>query len=368
MNIKDERGYTLVTVLLVVLLLTILGGAYIFAMNYEVRQSAQHDYRVQSYYLARSGAEIGYQRIGEGINAWLDPDKNHEDYFADFYANKDSGFTGLQDSSETEEISVDINIVPDDAVSLEQIKNIQIFSSAIYKGAQREFDLELLLTPPDEVIPTDKGVVEGDDERYPGARDNDLVFGNTLNKDIAQGDAPLVERSGTSVVTFKDVPGQDWSIQPNTETTIEADEVYFTDPLEIMHKTGDPTILNIKASLIAFYEDIEFKRQGGSTIEYGNLCLQLPEEEDALYESTATMPSEELGSGKPYGIVYFGKVNNEGEIEGVYFQDEDGESHNYKGFYYWTDPTVCLQQEHEKLKPLDLFTDFSIENWDTLWK
>jgi len=59
MNIKDERGYTLVTVLLVILLLTILGGAYIFAMNFEVRSSYIHSDSKQAYYYARSGAEAG---------------------------------------------------------------------------------------------------------------------------------------------------------------------------------------------------------------------------------------------------------------------------------------------------------------------
>jgi len=57
MNHNNEKGYTLVSVLLVVLLLVILGGAYIVVMGSEVRQSVVHSDRVQAYYYARSGAE-----------------------------------------------------------------------------------------------------------------------------------------------------------------------------------------------------------------------------------------------------------------------------------------------------------------------
>lgn len=60
LSIKNEQGYTLISVLLVVLLLTILGGAYFFAMNFEVHQSFRHDDRIQAYYFARSGAEAGF--------------------------------------------------------------------------------------------------------------------------------------------------------------------------------------------------------------------------------------------------------------------------------------------------------------------
>lgn len=71
MNIKNERGYTLVTVLLVIMLLTVLGGAYILAMNFEVRESYRHDNRVQAYYYSRSGVEAASE--------WLIT--NQSDYF-----------------------------------------------------------------------------------------------------------------------------------------------------------------------------------------------------------------------------------------------------------------------------------------------
>lgn len=74
MKVNNEKGYTLVTVLLVVLLLTILGGAYILAMNFEVRESYRHDNRVQAYYLARSGAETASDWLIENQNNFLKVD------------------------------------------------------------------------------------------------------------------------------------------------------------------------------------------------------------------------------------------------------------------------------------------------------
>lgn len=71
MNFNNENGYTLVTVLLVVLLLTILGGAYILSMNFEVRESYRHDHRVQTYYLARSGVEAASDWLINNQNEFL---------------------------------------------------------------------------------------------------------------------------------------------------------------------------------------------------------------------------------------------------------------------------------------------------------
>jgi len=63
MKFNNEKGYTLFSVLLVVLLLTIIGGAYLIVMTSEARQSVWHSDRTQAYYLARSGAEAGFKWV-----------------------------------------------------------------------------------------------------------------------------------------------------------------------------------------------------------------------------------------------------------------------------------------------------------------
>lgn len=79
---RNESGYVLVSVLLLVIILSILGGAYIFASNFEVRSSAQRSAGIQAYYFARSGVEylLASQNF-EGthyLDSNLNPVEEHE--------------------------------------------------------------------------------------------------------------------------------------------------------------------------------------------------------------------------------------------------------------------------------------------------
>ncbi|MEW5785519.1 MAG: hypothetical protein AB1767_10680 [Bacillota bacterium] len=66
MNIRDEKGSILVTVLIVMAVLALLSTVFIFAATTEGKQSALHDDKIQAYYYARSGVEAALE--------WLDPD------------------------------------------------------------------------------------------------------------------------------------------------------------------------------------------------------------------------------------------------------------------------------------------------------
>jgi hypothetical protein len=72
--VKDENGAAMFVVLLVLLLLIILSSVFVFAMVTEGTQSAKYDDLTKAYYLARSGAELGLEKVlhdysGDLINA-----------------------------------------------------------------------------------------------------------------------------------------------------------------------------------------------------------------------------------------------------------------------------------------------------------
>jgi len=131
---KDERGYTLITVLLVVLLLTVLGGAYILAMNFEVRQSFQHENRVQAYYYARSGAEVGLAWLkNEGI---LDGSKEFNGEPILFQGDPHKKFEKVSSFNQQEKIEI----------KLERIdQRLEIKSRGRFLGSNIEEEVRLTL-------------------------------------------------------------------------------------------------------------------------------------------------------------------------------------------------------------------------------
>lgn len=99
---NNEKGYTLVSVLLVILLLVILGGAYMVIMSAEARQSIIHSDRVQAYYYARSGAEAASNWLIANHSSFFEQDTNRK-----FYGDLVEGLSA--DNPGDPEIEVTIN-------------------------------------------------------------------------------------------------------------------------------------------------------------------------------------------------------------------------------------------------------------------
>lgn len=132
MNINNEKGYTLVTVLLVVLLLTILGGAYILAMNYEVRQSFSHDHRVKAYYYARTGAEAASKYLIMNRNSYFDFVEGEITFDEQTITISGDLENGLESDNPTKnDIEVKINFKPD-----QNNKRVEIESTGNYQKAR----------------------------------------------------------------------------------------------------------------------------------------------------------------------------------------------------------------------------------------
>ena len=152
--IKNEKGYTLVTVLLVILLLTVVGGAYIFAMNFEVRESFRHDHRVQAYYFGRSGAEAASEWFMANQGHYLQfddegniefkeelPENISEDLIIEISGNLEE--EGLSFSEPAEGDNVEIEIQLGKVISN---KKVTIESVGRYSAARERVILDLNLS------------------------------------------------------------------------------------------------------------------------------------------------------------------------------------------------------------------------------
>ncbi len=139
MNLSNEKGYTLVSVLLVVMLLVILGGTYMVVSSTEIRQSIIHSDRVQAYYFARSGAEVGSEWIRGNFRTELTT------VGAQKAINGDLSSLNLSDnSSSTSKISVLMERVNEDFV--------RIASTGRYNGREQTTTLFMRRLPMDELF------------------------------------------------------------------------------------------------------------------------------------------------------------------------------------------------------------------------
>jgi type II secretory pathway component PulK len=62
---RDQQGFALVTVLMVVAVLMILGTSILYVQALETRQTLRQEQQVQAHYLARSGLEVGHRHLKE---------------------------------------------------------------------------------------------------------------------------------------------------------------------------------------------------------------------------------------------------------------------------------------------------------------
>ena len=60
---RDQQGFALVTVIMVVAVLMILGTSIMYVQALEMRQTLRQEQQIQAHYLARSGLEVGLRHL-----------------------------------------------------------------------------------------------------------------------------------------------------------------------------------------------------------------------------------------------------------------------------------------------------------------
>ena len=64
---RDQQGFALVTVIMVVAVLMILGTSIMYVQALEMRQTLRQEQQIQAHYLARSGLEVGLRHLEEQL-------------------------------------------------------------------------------------------------------------------------------------------------------------------------------------------------------------------------------------------------------------------------------------------------------------
>ncbi|MFW6025243.1 MAG: hypothetical protein ACOCRX_02765 [Candidatus Woesearchaeota archaeon] len=326
---NNEEGYVLVTALIVILVIMILGFAYVNMALSQTQQAERHNDQKQAYYYARSGSEKALVRLANGLEDAKNNDNNLDmNYFDSFSWNLKNENTN--DIHKNDEINVNINLVNKDGVNdiekIQDIKEIKINSIGKKDNITINKSANIKLIPPknDFNIPP---VGEYDDNPIL-AQDNGWVNGQSGIIDDTGG---LILGDSEASVVFRG-PGN--SLKNKDEAIFKAKRFYFDDedgkgnkdhPIQI--EKGSK--LELYSNEIVFYIDIELE---------GKLCLRTAEDNT-----------------DKRGFVYFGKdleLENETVKSGAYTFPNDG---------------LCLPDGSGDLDPYK--QDISkLNDWDIKWE
>lgn len=131
---KSQQGYVLISVLIVLILLAVIGGAYVFAARTELMQSNRHYNEAQAYYLARSGIEMGIEYIRDQPGSLL------SNYLNNFNEKVCFDYTSagllMENKDCTMENGVSIQISTVD-------KSLLIKAIGFYRGVNREINVSI---------------------------------------------------------------------------------------------------------------------------------------------------------------------------------------------------------------------------------
>ncbi|ACV63982.1 hypothetical protein Dtox_3247 [Desulfofarcimen acetoxidans DSM 771] len=137
MYIKNDKGYVLVSVLMLTIILVILSTSFYYSMSTEGNLGVNYDNNVQAYYYARSGVEVALN--------WLNPDTFNETTY--LYGSLE----GLQVASTEPTDNYPIKV----SVSKTGTSQIEINSNGTYQGLTKNVDLIIGLSGTQNiVIPT----------------------------------------------------------------------------------------------------------------------------------------------------------------------------------------------------------------------
>jgi len=205
----NNNGYTLITVLLLILLLTILGGAYIFVMNFEVSQSYQHDSRVQAYYYARSGAEVGYHWLKQ--EGYLEGNKVLEETV--FQGCLNEGFELVEEPCGNTTIKINLKSEDD---------KIKVSATAFLPGVNVQEEVRLIL---------EKSGGGGGDGPFVGVCSKNEIYifdGSTWNKKYPDEDETIDRKADFESVAWNGeelvLVGERKANNPNLFATYDMEE------------------------------------------------------------------------------------------------------------------------------------------------
>ena len=287
--IKDEKGSSLVVVLIAMLLVTVLGVSFAFSADTEVTLSARSVNSTQAYHVARSGAEMGLSKIKDNIENYDEGNVFNDLVPGDFAGN-------LNDTDE-----YDVSFDPAEDEENNEYK-VEISSTGTVDNPSNVSETVILEI---DVV----GLLETNPDDWLAGESSHIIHQDATHHDF----------SGFNITMDCDKlnPPQPFFTQAGPYVELRAYSLKFTsedDDGDVLDFIGNST-LKINARFIEFYGNIsgDFNQPGQPDELYlknteGEIRDEF-ENDEYDYEFGET----EYG-GVEYGVVYF--ENDEPVING----------------------------------------------------
>lgn len=273
MRLQNDQGYILVTVLLLVLILAVLGAAFVVATNFEGQSSFLHSDKIQAYYLARSGAETAFQYV---IDNWANEKPEHSTiYFFGALINKglETSYNSIE-QNKNNPIYVTMTYHEDDSDWIE-IKSIGKYGS---NKVTEEVNLVLEFAPSNGLNQNLKAI------------DDEIIAGLPIEKAVAAGDAPNMLSGNHGVIANSDrffAGAVKFSAAGNSSNNLRTtphDNPYFTadafyfeaDSANNKLEISERSVLTLEADKFIFYREINIGTHNNH--DDGRLCLKSKDE------------------------------------------------------------------------------------------
>ena len=281
-HLFDQKGAALIVTLLVMMVLTILGGGIIVSLGAEVKQTATHNNRIQAYYYAKSGSETVKALFETDLLKLVDETPFYLYGSIDGLV-KESGLYTSTDHDD-KEILVKITKPSTNTINITSTGRNQ---SGVAK-VQFEFAYTLSSGTNKAIPPT------GDDANNAGPGDGNLDW----HRDNGRIQPGAGAKTSEKPVVF-DIQQVIEKFE-NSGQSFKAPAMYFmNEPDSILLKFP----LTLISDFISFYGNIDGKGQGAHN---GDLMI---------YINNSTIDGSQITGGIPgtsYGIVYIGGTTKHG--------------------------------------------------------
>ncbi len=338
MRTKENKGFVLITALLVFTALMILVVAFISLSVNQVKQSTDFKNDRQAYYFARSGVDLAIE--------WLHEFDDFAFYEDDDYNKKVYVYTDMDDLKFEPQNDPDLDHPGDFQISgsIEKIDDEDKERIEIWMKGNNQYPVTVILYGGGDSLGGSNGGVPSFDtpklsdlgiegEDYFSSTNNDLEpeSWSSVNQitdtggETYESEKPIAfSATGNNVIQL-----------PNRYSVFMTPEIHFEKLLRVQ----DGAILKISSYLVVFHEVVELR---------GNLCFSLPEDSNA-----------EVG----YVIFKEGVTDDINLDSGIYSFTTEYNTDDPYNSEYWT----CVNKHDSQLEWVEPLEYEYVEKYDSIW-
>ncbi|MFW5985609.1 MAG: hypothetical protein ACOCQ1_04925 [Halanaerobiaceae bacterium] len=365
-DLKKQGGFSLVIVFVVLLVIGILSLALMKLAASEIKQVNEHENREQAHSYSRSGAELAYQQIKEGLK--LVGDENEQVAYTDIFDDIELKSTSTSWISEGE-VEVEIkesgfedqnnnDVEKDD---LEKIDKISVDSRGMARGVTCKlgeyYTLEYPVFPPEMWDYVDEGINAKDMGWVSSGGSG--VINSPPNSEGNEEESYYFRGSGNSLKVKKSVEFTGKAFYFD-----EAEEKYKNKGIKNMQ--FNTAQLKLNTDSVVFYMGLEFDSKAGA--QTSSICLA-PDSDDEVvrvhFADNIYFERKSYQDGKdtfPAGTYEFDPDD---------IPDEQDVPEDMKGGnIHDCSDALCLRYYEDFEKYLEPYEDdgwFDLDDWEQEW-